>query len=265
MTSFFASETPVAGATTALGADVAHHVRVRRLEAGTAVKLTDGLGTVGWGTIVRIAKQSVAVDVERVAFVEPAPPVHLIVPIADRDRMLWLAEKSAELGLTSWRPLLWRRSRSVSPRGQGSMFQAKVRARMVSALEQSGGAWLPALYPDATVERAIASAPPERKLLLDQDGEPILGGVLEGVLTVAVGPEGGIEPDERAAFVSAGWTPVSLGGNVLRFETAALAALAIVRAALHRDPAAAAIGSRHATPTGTGSAGRSSDGVTNDD
>lgn len=256
MTTFFASEAPVAGATMTLGADVAHHVRVRRLDAGTPVTLTDGLGTMGWGTIVRVAKQAVAVDVDRVAFLEQPPPVHLVVPIADRDRMLWLAEKATEIGLTSWRPLLWRRSRSVQPRGEGSMFQAKVRARMVSALEQSGGAWLPVLYPDATVERAIASAPPERKLLLDQGAEPILDVALEGVITVAVGPEGGMEPDERSAFVDAGWTPVSLGGNVLRFETAALAALAIVRAALHRSAAPSGYaGLAHRADCGSGADG----------
>lgn len=236
VTTFFAPETPVAGSPLTLGADVAHHVRVRRLDTGAAVRLTDGAGTVADGTLVRIARQSVVVDVTQVSLVEPPAPVHLVVPVADRDRMLWLAEKATELGLTSWRPLLWRRSRSVSPRGEGSMFQAKVRARMIAALEQSGGAWLPALYPDATVERAIASTPPDRRLLLDPQGEPMLDTPFDGTITIAVGPEGGVEQDERDSLVEAGWTPVSLGDNVLRFETAGVAALAIARAALSRAP-----------------------------
>ena len=116
------------------------------------------------------------------------------------------------------------------------MFQAKVRARMIAALEQSGGAWLPALYPDATVERAIASTPPDRRLLLDPAGEPMLDTPFDGTITIAVGPEGGVEQDERDSLVEAGWTPVSLGDNVLRFETAGVAALAIARAALSRAP-----------------------------
>lgn len=236
VTTFFAPETPVAGSPLTLGADVAHHVRVRRLDTGAAVRLTDGAGTVADGELVRIARLSVVVDVTQVSLVEPSAPVHLVVPVADRDRMLWLAEKATELGLTSWRPLLWRRSRSVSPRGEGSMFQAKVRARMIAALEQSGGAWLPALYPDATVERAIASTPPDRRLLLDPQGEPMLDTPFDGTITIAVGPEGGVEQDERDSLVEAGWTPVSLGDNVLRFETAGVAALAIARAALSRAP-----------------------------
>ena len=235
VTTFFAPEPPVAGSPITLGADVAHHARVRRLDTGALVRLTDGSGTIGEGAILRITKQSVVVDVTEVSAVDPPLPVHLVVPVADRDRMLWLAEKATEMGLTSWRPLLWRRSRSVSPKGEGSMFQGKVRARMISALEQSGGAWLPALFPEATVERAIASAPPGMKLLLDAGGEPILDLPISGTITVAVGPEGGVEPDERAALVEAGWTPVSLGTTILRFETAGVAALAIARAALQRS------------------------------
>ena len=51
-------------------------------------------------------------------------------------------------------------------------------------------------------------------------------------VTIAVGPEGGVEADERQRFVAAGFAPVSLGGNILRFETAGVAALAIVRTRL---------------------------------
>ena len=57
-----------------------------------------------------------------------------------------------------------------------------------------------------------------------------------GQVTIAVGPEGGLEDSERAQFVDAGWRLVSLGVNVLRFETAGVAALAVVRAHLSIDP-----------------------------
>jgi 16S rRNA (uracil1498-N3)-methyltransferase len=46
---------------------------------------------------------------------------------------------------------------------------------------------------------------------------------------VALGPEGGLEPEERAAFIAAGWRAVSIGANVLRFETAGIAVLALLR------------------------------------
>ena len=145
LAAFFAADEPLSpGATVALGEDAAHHMRVRRLGVGERVAVLDGNGTRAEGTLVRLAKDVAHVTLESITAVEPMPPVHLLVPIADRERMLWLAEKSVELGATSWRPVMWRRSRSVSPKGEGPSFANKVRSRMISALAQSGGAWLPA-------------------------------------------------------------------------------------------------------------------------
>ena len=230
---FFAAEPFAAGAQATLGEEAAHHMRVRRLDVGQRVRLVDGAGHVGEGRLVRLAKSSATVEVEQVEARETPPAVHLLVPIGDRDRMLWLAEKATELGLTSWRPVSWRRSRSVSPRGEGPTFQARARARMASALEQCEGGWLPALYPDATVERAIAATPPGSRLLLDPGGAAIATlGPLVAPVTLALGPEGGMERDERDRLLEAGFAPAALAGNILRFETAGVAALAIVRALL---------------------------------
>ncbi len=216
-----------------LGEDAAHHMRVLRLDAGARVRLADGQGSRGAGTVLRIAKRNATVHVDECAFVEPLPPVHLIVPIADRERMLWLAEKCTELAATSWRPVLFRRSRSVSPRGEGPTFQQRLRARMASALEQSGGAWLPMPFPDATVETCVAAAPEGVRLVLTQDGEPIVS-LLHGdpsvPVTLVLGPEGGIEAPEVESFVAAGFRKASLGHSLLRFETAGVAALAVARA-----------------------------------
>lgn len=229
---FFSPERPVAGQELALGEDAAHHARVRRLDVGSPIRVVDGEGRAGSATLLRLAKRHVALMVHGVELREAPPPAHVLLPVADRERMLWTAEKCAELGAASWRPVLWRRSRSVTPRGEGPTFTGKARARMIGALEQSGGAWLPALYPEATVERALAAAPAGTRLLLDVSGTPILRASIIAPVTIAVGPEGGIEADEREQFLAAGWTPVSLAGNVLRFETATLAGLAIARAAL---------------------------------
>ncbi len=230
---FVCDETPVSGATVTLGDDAAHHMRVRRLDVGTVVGLRDGQGTVAVGTLVRLAKSAAHVEVTSSARVAAPSPVHLLVPVADRDRMLWLAEKAAELGATSWRPVLWKRSRSVSPRGEGVTFTGKVQARFRAALAQSHGAWLPQLFPEATPERAVQAAPEGTRLMLDASGAPLAGAtapVVTGPVTIAVGPEGGFEPDEQAALVAAGFVPVSLGGTILRFETAAVVALGVMRA-----------------------------------
>ncbi len=217
----------------ALGEDAAHHMRVLRLEAGALVGLADGQGSRGTGTVLRVAKRNATVHVDACAFSEPLPPVHLIVPIADRERMLWLGEKATELGASSWRPVLFKRSRSVTPRGEGPTFQQKLRARMASALEQSGGAWLPMPFPDATVETCIAAAPDGIRVVLERGGVPmvsVLAGDVAVPVTIVLGPEGGLETLELDAFVAAGFQTATLGASLLRFETAGVAALAVARA-----------------------------------
>jgi 16S rRNA (uracil1498-N3)-methyltransferase len=229
---FLVAEEFAPGATVTLGEEAVRHMRVLRLGLGASVLLLDGAGRRAFGTIRTTAKRNATVEIESVDDVLPLSPVHLLVPIADRDRMLTLAEKAAEFAITSWRPVLWKRSRSVVPRGEGSGFQRKVQARMESALEQSGGAWLPTTYPDSTLERVVASLPEGARFVLDPEGVPAasVAGTWSGGVTFALGPEGGLEPSEREALIADGFTPLSLGRSVLRFETAGIAAIALARA-----------------------------------
>jgi 16S rRNA (uracil1498-N3)-methyltransferase len=229
---FFAADTLTVGATIALSEEAAHHIRVARVGIGQCIALRDGAGKAAVGTLVKVSKSSALVDITETSELARPAPIHLLAPVADRERMLWLAEKVTELAVTSWRPVLWRRSKSVSPRGEGPTFQAKVRARMTSALIQSGGGWLPDLFPESTVERAVAAAPLGTRLLLAKDGEPIVGVPMRTPITIALGPEGGMEQSERDAFIGAAFLPVKLGDSTLRFETAGVAAVAIAAASL---------------------------------
>jgi 16S rRNA (uracil1498-N3)-methyltransferase len=126
---------------------------------------------------------------------------------------------------------MFRRSLSVSPRGEGDAFDAKVRARMIGALEQSGGAWLPRILPATTPPNVVVGD--DQLILLDRDGPPLPRVLRAGrVPVILLGPEGGVEPDERADLLARGWQLASLSETVLRFETAGVAALAICRAHL---------------------------------
>ena len=166
MTNFFARD--VSGESVELGEDAAHHARVKRLAPGDPVHVTDGEGRIGTGRIETMGKSSLRVAIRDLRTVPAPPPIHLCVPVADRDRMLWVAEKATELQVASWIPVMFSRSRSVSPRGEGESFDRKVLARMISALEQSGGAWLPVIHPISTVEE-IAD---RRGVALERGGAP---------------------------------------------------------------------------------------------
>jgi 16S rRNA (uracil1498-N3)-methyltransferase len=224
-----------AGARVHLSSEDAHHARVLRLAPGARVTLLDGAGRVASGVIDTLGRNEAAVQVESVEMLPPPPAVHLIVPVADRDRMLWLAEKAVELGATSWRPVRWQRSNSVAPRGEGDAFERKLRARMLAALTQSGGAWLPEIQPLAVGRWQLANS--GLSLLLDRQGEQILDLLHPPArlpVTIVLGPEGGLETEEQQMLVDAGFLRASLAPTILRFETAGVAALAVTRAALAR-------------------------------
>lgn len=231
---FITSEPFTLGQQVTLGEDETHHIRVRRLDVGARVALLDGQGLRGEGMLVRVAKRNATVEVDRAELVPPRREVHLLLPIADKDHMLWLAEKATELGIASWRPVNFRRSRSVAARGEGPMFTQKIAARMHAALGQSGNAWMPAIYPDANVERAIAAAPSGVRVVLDGNSPSLasVGFGDDGPIVLVVGPEGGLEADERQQFTDAGFARASVGETILRFETAAIAALGVVQALL---------------------------------
>jgi 16S rRNA (uracil1498-N3)-methyltransferase len=221
------------GAVVELGEAPARHAMVKRLSTGDLVRLSGGDGRRASGVITDLAKRHLRIEVApgSVEMVPASPHVELWAPVGDRERMLLLAEKAVELGASAWRPVVYRRSRSVSPRGEGEAFRDKLRLRMIGALEQSGGAWLPEVHAELELEDALAATAVTSGILLDLGGPPLIAlrDAVRSPLAIALGPEGGLEPDERARFAAAGWRPASIGANVLRFETAGIAALALVR------------------------------------
>lgn len=230
---FFSTDAFVAGVPVTLGDDAAQHARVLRIGSGDRVELRDGRGNAARGLLARVAKRSLSVDVQEVWTIPDLPPVHMLVPVADRDRMLYLAEKCTELAATSWRPVIWRRSRSVGPAGDGPAFQSRLKGRMIAALTQSGGGWLPEIHPSAPVSRALAASPEGTRILLDAATETnLISHKLVGPVTLALGPEGGLDEKERDEMIVAGFVPACLTGGTLRFETAGIAGLALARSLL---------------------------------
>lgn len=213
-----------------LSESAAHHARVKRLVAGDLIRLTDGQGTLAAGRLATLDKRHASVEIDSTQRIDAPAGIHLRVPIGDRDRMLMLAEKATELGAASWQAVRFRRSMSVSPRGEGDAFAAKVEARMISALEQSGGAWLPRRLGDAETD-AIDVPVSATRILLDRAGTPLLRLAGTSEMVLVFGPEGGLEPDEHASLIANGWQPATLAPGTLRFETAGIAALSVMCAA----------------------------------
>jgi len=215
----------------------AHHLtRVLRVEAGQKFEITDN--DRAWLASVEVARKDLVrfQIIEELAAGPELPSISLYLALIKFERFEWAVEKATELGVTSWQSVRFRRSSSVSPRGEGAAFAEKLRSRMINALEQSSGAWLPRVLPE-TVPADVETFGALRIVLHGQGG-PMLDVVAnrESAAVVLLGPEGGLEEEELARLVADGWRPASLGPTTLRFETAAVAALSIVRAVQLSQP-----------------------------
>ena len=155
-------------------------------------------------------------------------------------RLDWMLEKAVELGIAAFAPLAAERSVRVARRRGGESDEPPpaveaIRRTFLEAAKQCGRNVLPAVLPSRTIEECRA-ARPAGTALFGKRGEPPIAseptGGLAGEVTILIGPEGGLTDDEQGRLESAGWRPAGLAPAVLRIETAAVAALAQIGAAL---------------------------------
>jgi 16S rRNA (uracil1498-N3)-methyltransferase len=109
----------------------------------------------------------------------------------------------------------------------------KLQRLILEATKQCGAAWVPSVEAPVLLGDFIARHP-GKGWLADQSGTAPPASLDDSPLTIVVGPEGGLTPEERATLVAAGYRATSLGSNTLRFETAALAAAAAATTARMR-------------------------------
>ncbi len=209
-----------------------HHLRVRRAEPGELVGLRDGAGLVGSGRLVP-AGRGWAVEVET-AESRPRPPeLTLAVGAGDRERFGWLVEKAAELGVTRIVPLETARTAGVASRVREQHLD-RLRRQALEAIKQCGAAWALEVAAPVAMTRFAEGASAGSRWLAEAGGEPPPGRLDRTPVTVVVGPEGGLSDEERAALAAGGFRGLALAPYTLRFETAALAAAAVVGAARFR-------------------------------
>ena len=199
-----------------------HHLKVRRAQDGEPVRLLDGQGGVADGVIAGGPAEGL-IQVTSCTVV-PVPMTRgLAAGAGDRDRFAWLAEKSAELGITDLVPLETERTRAVATRVRDSHIE-KLQRRALEAIKQSGAAWAPRLHPPLDVDAFMEREQGGVRWLADRDGAEPPSVASTEPAWAAIGPEGGFTGAERTRLLTAGWWPVKLGTHILRFETAAIVA-----------------------------------------
>ena len=218
-----------------MGDDAHHLVRVLRVEAGQSYEISDGT-SIWLATVAEARKSRVVFDVgERVAPKILPARITLAFALIKFDRLEWILEKGTEAGVETFLPV-------IAERSEKGLERAAVKRRerweriVVEAAQQARRDALPALGDPVNLTALTPTgSEADVRLLLDEDpaATPLLNALPTPLhtgarVTLLLGPEGGWTEGERAGLTAAGWTPVSLGPQILRAETAALAGVSVV-------------------------------------
>jgi 16S rRNA (uracil1498-N3)-methyltransferase len=231
---FYTEQTLVVGQSLLLEQAPSHHLaRVLRLRQGDEVLLFNGNGSEFLAVYEAVEGGHARVMITGVQ----QPPresvlrIHLGQGVSRGERMDMVIQKSVELGVYAITPLWTRRSQVQLSDKRLDKRLAHWQGIMQSACEQSGRVYLPSCHTPASLhdwlEQSAATTP---GIVLDPEAELTFSALEPGQdLRILIGPEGGLEPEEIARAVAAGFHRIRLGPRILRTETAALTALAALQ------------------------------------
>jgi 16S rRNA (uracil1498-N3)-methyltransferase len=227
-------------ATVALDPSQANYLgNVLRLKAGDSALVFNGRDGEWQGTLARAGKRGLALVIgARTRPQAGGLDLHYWFAPLKHARVDYMAQKAVEMGASRLQPVLTRHTQAAR------VNLERLRANAIEAAEQCGILTLPDIGEPLTLERMILDRDSTRLLVFcDEEAEvrdPIAALTearskrVDGVpLAVLIGPEGGFAPDERAALLkSPNTVRLALGPRILRADTAAVAALALVAAVL---------------------------------
>ncbi|SRR5579884_191944 len=213
------------------GGGARHLTRVLRVQPGQVYEISDNRNV--YLAEIETARNGHVVfrTLEKLAAPEPPAQLILCASLIKFDRLEWIIEKSTELGVAAVIPVVAARSEPGLGRAALKRLERWRRIALESS-QQSRRAHLPEIREPVRFRAALETQAACR-FVLDEEpgGVPLAHAIAQcadaGSLALLTGPEGGWTAGERAAFLQAGWTRVTLGPSILRAETAALAAVAV--------------------------------------
>ncbi len=222
------------------GSEAHHMATVLRLQENTAIELYDGKGGAVQGTILKISNHEVVVTVtSRTVHDEAAIPLTLVQAMLKGKKMDLLIQKATELGVQAFRPMT---SRYCEKKNHNTRTAQRWHRIMLEACKQCGRPVPMTIHAPAALN--TLSCDEASNLIMpweDEDSRPLSPALLTTSLptVLLIGPEGGFHQDEVTFARDLGFATVSFGPRILRAETAALAATAIVQYLSHNlNPAA---------------------------
>jgi 16S rRNA (uracil1498-N3)-methyltransferase len=228
----FMDEPLVEGAAVHVTGSAAHYLLgVMRLKEGAPVKLFDDQTGEYLAIITAAGKRDLTLSVEaKLRSRETGPDLWLCQAPIKKDRFDWIAEKSCELGIARFVPVLT--SRCVVDK----IKEDRLRSQMIEAAEQCERTALPEIAPMVKLDALLKNWPSERILYFcdERGGNSFADAIAAnaGPAAILIGPEGGFTDEENAAIRAHPFAQaVSLGPRILRADTAAIAAISVWMAA----------------------------------
>ncbi|PSH05367.1 MAG: 16S rRNA methyltransferase [Acidobacteria bacterium] len=216
-----------------LGQNAAHLARVLRARVGQEFDIVCG-ETVRVGSIASVSDERVEFSLGEAVSEASEREIVLVAAIYKFDRMEWAIEKCTELGVTRIIPVIARRTDSHLATAAAKRVE-RWRRIVHEAAQQSRRLRSPQIDEAVKLKSALMLDAPTRLLLNENERSENLCEALteaSAPIAIAVGPEGGWTEEELTQFAGAGWRSITLGSQILRAETAAIAALAVVSAIL---------------------------------
>jgi 16S rRNA (uracil1498-N3)-methyltransferase len=220
----------VSGNQAALTGEHADHlVRVLRARVGQEFDIVTG-GSVRRARIASISENRVDFELGEEIPAASTSNVTLVLSIFKFDRMEWAIEKCTELGISRIVPVIAHRTDAHLASASAKRTE-RWRRIALQASEQSRRAAPPEIEAPMKLQEVITLPGAFKIVLAESEGETNLRDIVtprDGEILLAIGPEGGWTDGELQLFRNAGWISASLGATILRAETAAIAATAIV-------------------------------------
>lgn len=215
------------------GEEARHIAKSLRMKVGDMLTVTDGGGEDYGCLITQITKDTVTLEVcyKQANGSEPSCKVTIYQGVPKSTKAEDIIQKCVELGVYRIVPTLTKRSVSRPDEKSASKKNQRYKKIALEAAQQSGRGIIPEISPQTTLKQALAEDSANKKIVFYEGGGDKLKDIIspdDDKVSIYIGPEGGFEPEEVEAIVSAGGRRATLGPRILRTQTAPVAALTAI-------------------------------------
>ncbi len=233
---FVESSLSVGSAVACAGPQANYLLNVLRMSQGDRLLVFNGRDGEWQTEIASVRKRDCVLKaVEQVRPQLSGPDVDYLFAPLKHSRLDYMVQKATEMGVRRLRPVMTRRT--IADR----VNLERMRANAIEAAEQCGVLWVPDVEPPAKLDAVLQAWNPSRRLIVCDESADLtspvapLSALEPGPVAVLIGPEGGFDPCERAHVLAQPYVlAISLGPRIMRADTAAVAALALINATLGR-------------------------------